>query len=572
MQEHERNETANSQNPPNDPEENSQGNGGEPAAQRQAPEVNRDLSPEEDSSQFPPAVGRQRPRRRPTGGQESPPEPQPAPAPTPAPTPAPQQISQQDLRLAGVTVENIPDDLEGLAEDPFGDNRPSHLGINPQPKSKKLLYIGAAAAAAVILVAVLFIARNMEATEDPETAQAATGDMDQVITAINQLNANVSNIETRITAVESQQAGSNEVTDGTQPETEEKQTEAPAQPTGASEENTVESTPSPMSGTEEPQATITTAQPEERAQSQPEPEPTAFVQEQRPGICSRSPVLQEAILTRLSIQSCRAITPDELFRIIDLPQVPWTTIPKPGDFTGLVNLNEMNFEDPRPTSESAPIPANTFVGLSGVTNANLTVNGLESRALTGMDKLVNLTINMPAEGRLHPGAFQSLPELENLVINVTGPTKDIDEREFLPIFDRMPRIRTLSINTTNWAPRMKADQFRNLHTLQSLTVKATIMPNTPVKVYWLPASLFRFTTYLSEIDVTVEGPDVQVKAPPELVENLDHLRYMSFTYTPPEGQESTLKLALSLNSPLLQDITSQRQSPIGFEPVLPQSN
>ena len=272
------------------------------------------------------------------------------------------------------------------------------------------------------------------------------------------------------------------------------------------------------------------------------------------------------------------MTQDELYRITELPPIAWTGIPRPGDFTGLLNITHFTFVDPRHINRGTALPANTFSGLAGVQNLTLTLNGLESRSLAGLDEVVNMTLNLPAEATIYPGAFQGLPELENLTFNISAPTKEIDKRNYLPILDRMPRIRSLHINTQNWALPLKAGQFKNLETLQSLTIKGEIPPNEPLKVYWLPASLFANNTYLSNISVTVAGPISTIKAPPELVEFLDHLRHMEYIYNPAQpGQDGTspgstteptaqdyLTLLLSLKSPLLNDIATHRQATTGY--------
>ena len=136
---------------------------------------------------------------------------------------------------------------------------------------------------------------------------------------------------------------------------------------------------SAQAGETEPAATVapiaTGAATEPKAAASPPPTEAPT----RPGICGRSPAMQKVILEKLGTSSCREVTTDELFRITELPAVEWSSIPKPGDFKGLVNLTQFNYEDPRETNSQTALPAQTFRGLEGITEMNLAVNGLESR-------------------------------------------------------------------------------------------------------------------------------------------------------------------------------------------------
>ena len=73
------------------------------------------------------------------------------------------------------------------------------------------------------------------------------------------------------------------------------------------------------------------------------PTPTAVVipTPTRPGICGRTPEVQQAIIEKLRIASCRLITEHELYRIRGLPEIRAPEL-RAGDFTGLVNLNSLS--------------------------------------------------------------------------------------------------------------------------------------------------------------------------------------------------------------------------------------
>lgn len=458
--------------------------------------------------------------------------------------------------------ENLPD--------PAAVFDPNHRPPPPEPPAQKnrkpMLFIIAAATALMVIVIIAVIARagdeNGGTAAGNENPPLAVDQMDQVISAINDLNRNVSSLTGRVDSLESQapepEPGQTPTTGEDPPSSQ----DAEPQPTRISTGQET-ATPEPTPATPEPQPT-----------APPTPAPTPEPAPLEKPFCTRTPAVQNAILEELNMSSCAAVTNDELFRIITLPPMNWNTPPLPGDFVGLDSLTSITFHDPRLPAGAETLPAHTFSGLSGVQDATLTVQGLESRALYGMEKLVNLTINMPADGQLHPGSLQGLHSLEELTINVSRPTTDINEREFFPTFDRMPTLRSLTINTTGWAPRFRASQFVNLHKLQFLTVNGEIPQDNAQKTYWLPGGLFNPTPLMDSIEMTVNGPDVLLKGPPTLVESLEHLRKISFRSTPPVD-DPTLEpqiLYLNLKSPLLQDITNGRTEPDGYQVAIPGSN
>ena len=494
------------------------------------------------------------------------------PRPEQQTTPQPEQrpIMQQepnraDFQSAGIDPDELDENLPGL---PGRGGNSGRAGRRPQLSGgakqgpNKIFIAGGLAALLVVAIIGYALLTGAPATE-------TTNDTD-LTNAILDINMKMDSLSDRLASVEAPVTG-----DETAAEASREEAQTPAETTEATVPDPTQEMPQP---TVEPPAPATDAQEEEAPPTvertdAPVPQATAaptVTVPVRPGICGRSPAIQDVILTKLTTSSCRSVTNDELYRITDLPAINWASIPRPGDFAGLLNLTQVTFADPRPAAEGTALPANTFSGLAGVQNITLTVHGLESRSLAGLEDVVNMTLNLPAEGTVHPGAFQGLPELENLTLNIAAPTKDIDKRNYMPIFDRMPRIRSLTLNTDTWALPLKAGQFKNLETLQNLTIKGEIPPNEPLKVYWLPASLFATNTYLANLSVTVDGPVSTVKAPPELVEFLDNLRHMEYVYNAPEDTppEDSLKLYLSLKSPLLEDITNARQTTTGYDIVI----
>ena len=133
--------------------------------------------------------------------------------------------------------------------------------------------------------------------------------------------------------------------------------------------------PTPAKSTQNPQLTTT-------------PTPVVLAPPAGPGICGRSPAIQEAILITLRSPSCRIVTAEELYRIQcfknirhDCEQPNWRwgqNGPKAGDFAGLVNLRQISI------SGKFTIPAGTFTG-SAIDHLGLNVKSIErgDRSLAG---------------------------------------------------------------------------------------------------------------------------------------------------------------------------------------------
>ena len=87
-----------------------------------------------------------------------------------------------------------------------------------------------------------------------------------------------------------------------------------------------------------------------------------------PGICGRTPIVQEVILQTLRASSCRFVTNEELYRITEFRNLSgeyegWGQF-KAGDLDGLVNLKEMGI------AGDFTLPAGTFKG-AGISQLHL---------------------------------------------------------------------------------------------------------------------------------------------------------------------------------------------------------
>ena len=112
-----------------------------------------------------------------------------------------------------------------------------------------------------------------------------------------------------------------------------------------------------------------------------------------PGICGRTPIIQNWILDRLKINSCEVITQGEMFRIEDNLEMRYHRSPKAGDFAGLVNILEVELY----LAEGSGLSADTFNGMTGVRNLRVRIEGGEE-----------------GNGSVEAGAFRGLTDLETL--------------------------------------------------------------------------------------------------------------------------------------------------------------
>ena len=143
-----------------------------------------------------------------------------------------------------------------------------------------------------------------------------------------------------------------------------------------------------------------------------------------PGICRRSPSIQQGITRSLNIQSCRSITGDELYRLTHFRADIWGDL-RPGDFSGMVNVTRLTLTG----REEFKIPKGAFQGL---------------------DSLKKMTISFHPQGTIEPGAFQGLPNLQELIIQThdmyTRPEKGLS----VPKLDPMPNLKQ---STSKAGPR-----------------------------------------------------------------------------------------------------------------------
>ena len=140
-----------------------------------------------------------------------------------------------------------------------------------------------------------------------------------------------------------------------------------------------------------------------------------------PGICGRTPEIQNTLINQLGIRSCRAINETELYRV---RKIGFSTESiKPGDLTGFVNLKTLTI-----SGLNEPMTPGVFTGLESLTSLNISMNLLEeektarfgARAFQGMPELKDLRIQNRSEKTpllFKKNAFQGINHLTILIVN-----------------------------------------------------------------------------------------------------------------------------------------------------------
>ena len=142
-----------------------------------------------------------------------------------------------------------------------------------------------------------------------------------------------------------------------------------------------------------------------------------------PGICGRTPEIQNTLINDLNIASCRAINDAELYRIREISFD--TKSINPGDLTGFVNLKTLKI-----SGLNEPMIPGVFAGLKSLTSLHIEMRLLEeqektaafgAKAFQGMPELKQLGIQNRSEKTpllFEKNAFQGINHL--IVLSVSG--------------------------------------------------------------------------------------------------------------------------------------------------------
>ena len=261
-----------------------------------------------------------------------------------------------------------------------------------------------------------------------------------------------------------------------------------------------------------------------------------------PGICGRSPTIQNKLLDVLKIPSCQAITEPELFRITEGMTIRFETPPRPGDFTGLVNLRELSIE----VMEGATLPAGVFHGLDNLRTLTISMQG-----------------NEDGHSTIEPGAFAGMSSLEVLQIN--WPINSSNQRRWptLPPLDHIPTLELLSVATGGWVFIPQERHLRGLPNLQTLAIRGNDYSENTPRWFRLEANLFENNTVLEVVEISLDTYNTQIVIARDTLSQLHSLTEISL------NPYSDSEISLSPNSPLMKDILNGRKSPDGYTLIPP---
>ena len=197
-----------------------------------------------------------------------------------------------------------------------------------------------------------------------------------------------------------------------------------------------------------------------------------------PGICSRSPALQTALLTHLNATLCSQITVHELFRITELPDITVSSV-NPGDFNGLSNVTQLNLR-----VLDTEVPEQALTGLSSLRKLTIYAPDYHPRSLSELQKLqtLDLLLNDRPPSTIEDNYTQRLPkpDLPQLTHLAIGNLLLLDDRTLkTDTFEGLPNLTTLTLVVSPKAyeaqrtpsVRLPDALLRNNHALRTLEIR-----------------------------------------------------------------------------------------------------
>lgn len=205
-----------------------------------------------------------------------------------------------------------------------------------------------------------------------------------------------------------------------------------------------------------------------------------------PGICGRSPTIQNKILGVLKSSSCRHVTMEELYRItcflyrnnicID-PTWRWGPQgPKPGDFAGLVNLGHLKIRG------DFTLKAGTFAG-SAIHRLDLKVQDITPGAFEDahVGEMTLRVYKIPPEGSLPPTLT-----LLDLTIDAPSPIAP-------DLLDNLTDLQSLTLSIT---PHKTTGEYRHANPGRT--------PTPADNAVTLPTGLLDANTRLKHVFITMD--------------------------------------------------------------------
>ena len=246
----------------------------------------------------------------------------------------------------------------------------------------------------------------------------------------------------------------------------------------------------------------------------------------------------------MKISSCQLITAHELFRVLELPDLPFESSPRPGDFAGLVNVKELRIS----VNNGADLPADTFHGLEGLEALTVELNGKSENS--GTER---------SDGRIEPGSFRGLSNIRTLELSIRRTT---DEPINMPPFEHLDTLETLHIRIPEQLFALAEPHFEDLPQLRHLSIAMASRQGGVPRSLRLAQETFKNNGKLESVQIRVDGNRKVVYADKDTFVRLDALESLSVS------TQGEIELSLSPNSPLFKDILNGNQYPQGYT-VLP---
>ena len=271
--------------------------------------------------------------------------------------------------------------------------------------------------------------------------------------------------------------------------TEEQQTKQPTQThTPAArvlEAGSSRPTNAPEAGSSRPTNTPEPSSSKPTNTSEPTPSAINIPTPSGPGICGRSPELQEAILSKLNVSYCQPVNEAELFRINGEWSVRLEEV-RPGDFQGLINI----------------------------TSISVHAKDIRAGAFAGLENLKTMKLNVHRYGSIAPGAWKGLDKLEVLSIESTYPSEGEEGRPILtlPDFQHLPSLNDLRINGWSYlrADTISETLFSNLPDLEVLLLEKLKAEGKEEDMH-IPGRLFLNNIMLREVGIGIHyAPSTRV--------------------------------------------------------------
>ena len=281
-----------------------------------------------------------------------------------------------------------------------------------------------------------------------------------------------------------------------------------------------------------------------------------------PGICSRTPEIQNEILVALDVQLCQVVNAHELFRITKLPTIKASSI-KEGDFHGLVNVERLALR-------IGSVEANGLTGLERVKDIHVYIenkNGLQRESFSGLENLEELEIVIKGT------PFPELPRMQNLKhLSVYGMRPHSSEGEPYTPFKNLPNLETLKLRillgeeaeeTRTEPHHILPALLEGAGNLKEVTIKTRVKPSG--HEIQLPEDMFRENPLLERVDIEYPRTFIEKHTFSHL-HNLKELLVLNSTSWDPVNEPA---LVISKASPLYQSIRAGETKPSRYRIVDP---